>query len=263
MGYYKAAVFDWAGTVIDYGSQAPTAVFTRLFETIGISVTNAEARGPMGLPKRDHIAAMLAMPRINAAYAEATGHAPEDADIDQLYSVFLPLNLSVAADYADPIPGAVEAITALRQRGLKIGSTTGYGREVMEAVQPIAARHGYVPDNLVCGDDLAEGRPGPVMMYRCFADLAVYPPEAVIKVDDTAPGIAEGKAAGCLTVGISVTGNGVGLTLEAWQALDEADQARHRQAAEETLKAAGADLVIDSVADLPALVDGLEAEGPR
>ena len=257
--FYKAAVFDWAGTIIDYGSLAPTAVFTRLFETIGIDVTDAEARGPMGLPKRNHIAAMLEMPRIRDAYIRITGHEPGDDDVSTLYAAFLPLNLEVATDYANPIPGAVEAVAALRQRGLKIGSTTGYGRQVMEAVIPIAARHGYSPDNVVCGDDLAESRPGPVMMYRCFADLAVYPPEAVIKIDDTPPGIAEGKAAGCLTVGVSVTGNGVGLTEDEWHALSPADQQQHRQAAEKILLDAGADHVIDSVADLPDLIDRLES----
>ena len=70
----------------------------------------------------------------------------------------------------------------------------------MERILPAAAAQGYAPDNLVCADDLAEGRPGPLAMYRCFVDLAVHPPEAVVKVDDTEPGIAEGVAAGCLAV---------------------------------------------------------------
>ena len=46
-----------------------------------------------------------------------------------------------------------------------------------------------VVDTVVCGDDLAEGRPSLFMMYQCFADLGVYPSETVIKVDDTCPGI--------------------------------------------------------------------------
>lgn len=63
--------------------------------------------------------------------------------------------------------------------------------------------------------DLAEGRPGPLMMYRCFADLGVYPPHTVVKVDDTTPGIAEGLAAGTWTVGVTASGNEVGLSLDA------------------------------------------------
>lgn len=45
---------------------------------------------------------------------------------------------------------------------------------------------------------------GPLAMYRCFIDLCVYPPSSEIKVDDTEPGIAEGVAAGCITVGVTL-----------------------------------------------------------
>ncbi len=253
----QAVVFDWAGTMIDFGSLAPTVVFTELFSGQGIAVTHAEAREPMGVPKRDHIAAMLQMPRIAAAFESRFGHAATTDDIDRLYEIFTPLNEVVAAQYATLIPGAVETITYLRASNIKIGSTTGYGRSVMEKILPLASAAGYSPDNLVCGDDLAEGRPGPLMMYRCFSDLAVYPPETVIKVDDTTPGIAEGKAVGCITVGISLSGNYVGLSEADVMALPEAERDRLNKAAARKLRDAGADHVIDSVADLPDLIKTL------
>lgn len=87
----------------------------------------------------------------------------------------------------------------------------------MTKILPLACAAGYSPDNIVCGDDLSEGRPAPLMMYRCFADLGVSPPETVIKVDDTTPGIAEGKAAGCVTVGVSLSGNYVGLDEQTYE----------------------------------------------
>jgi phosphonoacetaldehyde hydrolase len=151
-----------------------------------------------------------------------------------------------------------ETVDWLRGRGIKIGSTTGYTRSIMERVLPLAAAQGYAPDNLVCADDLPEGRPGPLMMYKCFVDLVVYPPSAVIKVDDTEPGIAEGVAAGCVTVGVALSGNAVGKTPEELAALSEAEIAPLRATATDLLKAAGADHVIDTIADLPALVKRLE-----
>ena len=163
-GKIQAVIFDWAGTMIDFGSLAPTVVFTELFAKEGIAVTNAEAREPMGVPKRDHIAAMLQMPRIAAAFESRFGHAATTDDIDRLYKIFTPLNEAVAAQYATLIPGAVETITYLRANNIKIGSTTGYGRSVMEKILPLANAAGYSPDNLVRGDDLAEGRRGPLMM---------------------------------------------------------------------------------------------------
>ncbi len=120
----KAVVFDWAGTVVDFGSRAPMGVFVEAFARFGVDVTIAEARGPMGRPKWDHIRAMFDVPRIAAAWAERHGAAPTDADVDRLYEVFVPLNEAVVADYADLVPGAAETVARLRARGLKIGSTT-------------------------------------------------------------------------------------------------------------------------------------------
>jgi hypothetical protein len=51
---------------------------------------------------------------------------------------------------AEVIPGVIEAVAACRRRGLKIGSTTGYTRALMEVVVPIAARGGFEPDVVIC-----------------------------------------------------------------------------------------------------------------
>ncbi|WP_102222900.1 phosphonoacetaldehyde hydrolase [Acidimangrovimonas sediminis] len=261
MKRFKAAVFDWAGTMIDYGSFAPMGAFQRAFAEVGLDVTIAEARAPMGKPKWDHVHAMLTAPRIAAQWQALHGHAPTDADVDRVYAVFVPMNEAVAADYATLVPGALEAVNELRAMGLKIGSTTGYVRSIMARVLPVAAAQGYSPDNLVCADDLPEGRPGPLGMYKCMVDLAVYPPAAIVKVDDTEPGIAEGVAAGCLTVGVALSGNAVGLTPEEVAALPEAERAARRDAAARILFDAGADHVIDTVADLPALLRRLDRDG--
>jgi phosphonoacetaldehyde hydrolase len=258
MKRFKAVVFDWAGTMIDFGSFAPMGVFVEAFRRFGVDVTIAEARAPMGAPKRDHIKAMTTAPRIAAAWAARHGAAPTEADIDRVYEVFVPMNEQVVADHAALVPGAAEAVERLRAMGLKIGSTTGYTRSIMRRVLPVAAAQGYAPDNLVCADDLPEGRPGPLGMYKCFIDLRVYPPSAVVKVDDTEPGIAEGVAAGCLTVGVALSGNHVGRTPEELAAMPPAEVARLRAGAEAMLRAAGAAHVIDTVADLPDLLARLD-----
>ena len=138
-GSLKAVVFDWAGTMVDFGSRAPMGVFVEAFARFGVRIGVAEARGPMGRPKRDHVAALMAMPRIAAAWTERHGHGPGEADIDAVYEVFVPMNVAVAADYAEVIPGAIDTVRELRRRGLKIGSTTGYTREIMAKVLPRAA----------------------------------------------------------------------------------------------------------------------------
>ena len=254
MTRFKAAIFDWAGTIIDFGSFAPMGVFVKAFAEFGIDATIEQARGPMGAPKWDHIRTMMDMPAIAEQWGRRYGNPPTAADVDKVYHRFVPMNEEVVADYATLVPGAKEAIEELRGMGMKIGSTTGYTRSIMERVLPVAAAQGYAPDNLVCADDLAEGRPGPLGIYKCMVDLAVYPPSDLIKVDDTEPGILEGASAGCLTVGVALSGNAVGLTPEELALKTDSEVDALRTHAAGILHAAGADHVIDTVADLPDLI---------
>ena len=254
---YQAVIFDWAGTMVDFGSIAPMGAFVEAFARFQVQATIEEARAPMGMAKRDHIKSMIMAPRLAKNWKAVRGYPPTEADIDDVYDVFIPLNENVAAKYATLVPGALETINYLRARGVKIGSTTGYTRSIMKHVLPVAAKQGYEPDNLVCSDDLKEGRPGPLGMYQCCVDLCIHPIEALIKVDDTVPGIQEGVSAGCLTIGVALSGNYVGLTPDELAELSKEERDVRRQFATRKLKAAGADYVIDTVADLPELIDRL------
>jgi phosphonoacetaldehyde hydrolase len=254
----KAAVFDWAGTMVDHGSRAPMGAFVKVFADFKVTISIDEARGPMGLPKWDHIKTLLDSPAIAARWQAAHGAAPNQADVDRIYEVFVPLNASVVTDFSEVIPGVIATLGALRARGLRIGSTTGYTREIMERLLPAAAAQGLVPDNLVCAGDLPLGRPTPAMMYKCFLDLGVWPASAVVKIDDTDVGIAEGLHAGCWTVGVAMSGNALGLSRPELEALDPDERAERRWRAAGKLQCAGAHEVIDSVADLLPVIDRIE-----
>lgn len=259
----KAIVFDWAGTMIDHGSRAPMGAFVKVFGQFNVAISVEEARRPMGLPKWDHIKALLTDPDIAVRWEAAHGHAPGDQDVDRIYEVFVPLNASVVTDFADLIPGVLETIAEARRRGLKIGSTTGYTREIMQRLLPAASSQGLTTDNLVCAGDLAFGRPTPLMMYRCMLDLAVWPAARVVKVDDTEVGIAEGLGAGAWTVGVALSGNACGLSREELLAVGEAEKGQLRANASASLRRAGAHYVIDSVADLLPVLDEIEGRLAR
>jgi phosphonoacetaldehyde hydrolase len=264
--HLKAVVFDWAGTVVDHGSLAPMGVFVETFAEFGVAITVEEARIPMGMAKRPHIAALMALSRVAGAWKATRGSAPTEADIDALYDVFVPKNRAIAAKFADLIPGTAETVRRLRALGLKIGSTTGYTRDIMAEITPVAAAQGFQPDSLVCTGDTAEGRPTPLMMYKTFLELGVYPASSVVKVDDTEVGIAEGLNAGCWTVGVAVTGNVFGLSLGETQALSSTEYSARRQRAAARLSSAGAHVVIDSVAELVPVIqdfDGRLLRGER
>jgi phosphonoacetaldehyde hydrolase len=254
----KAVLFDWAGTTVDYGSRAPTQVFLEIFRRRGIEITVAEARGPMGRAKRDHIATVVRVPRVAALWHERFGHAPTDADIDAMYDDFLPLQKATLAKLgAEVLPGIPEAVASLRARGLKIGSTTGYTRELMSVVAPIAAAGGYAPDVLVCSDDVPAGRPAPWMNFLAAQRLGVYPMGSILVVDDTAVGIEAGLNAGAIAVGITQTGNALGLSLAEITELPASELQARLAKIEQDFRGVGAHFTLPTVADLPSLVERL------
>ncbi|MEM7526029.1 MAG: HAD-IA family hydrolase, partial [Pseudomonadota bacterium] len=119
-------------------------------------------------------------------------------------------------------------------------------------VLPLAADAGVAPDCVVCADEIKAGRPAPDGVHANMAHFGVTDPAEVLKVDDAAPGIAEGVNAGAGAIGITLSGNGAALSAEALAALSPVESARVRDAAAGALLAAGAAATLDSVADLPA-----------
>ena len=259
----KGLILDWAGTVVDHGSRAPMGAFVRAFGAFGVAISVADARGPMGMAKRDHIRLVTRAPAVDAAWRARHGQAASEADIDAIMAVFEPMNVASVKHHADIIPGALEALADARRRGLRIGSTTGYTRPIMAELMPLAAARGYAPEVVVCAGDLAEGRPAPLMMWHAMAALGVWPAATVVKVDDTPPGIGEGLNAGTWTIGLALTGNICGLSADELALLPEAEKAIVRVRAAAEMNAAGAHMVIDSIADLPAALDAIEARMAR
>jgi phosphonoacetaldehyde hydrolase len=206
----------------------------------------------MGMAKLEHIAALAALPRVRARWRERHGVELADGDIRAMYDEFLPLQKEILAEHgSDVIPGIPEAIEKLRSRGLKIGSSTGYVRELIDVVAPIASRGGYEPDVIVCADDVPRGRPAPWMNFRAAEQLGVYPMHRVVVVDDTEVGIAAGRNAGAWTVAVSQTGNALGLSWEEVADLSPFELQTRLHDIERQFHALGADLVIRSVSELP------------
>ena len=248
--HFDLVIFDWAGTMVDFGCRAPVDALLEAFERRGVTPTEQELRRDMGKAKIDHVRALLKHARIISAWTAANGAAPTGADCDALMSDLAPLMQEQAAQAATLIDGAREAVAALRAAGLQIASSTGYTRSMMQPVLERAAAQGYTPDHLVCSGETPQGRPTPLMIYKACAELGVWPLSRVIKVDDAEAGVAEGRAAGCLTVGVAASGNGVGLSAAALAALPSKERERRVAESSKSLQAAGADLVVPTVADL-------------
>jgi phosphonoacetaldehyde hydrolase len=250
----RLVVFDWAGTTVDHGCFGPLAAFRSAFADSGVAVSAEEARVPMGLPKRDHVAALLRLPAVARRWQDAHGRPATEADVDAIYTRFVPRQLDALGDHCRLVPGLLECVAALRARGVRVGATTGYFRAAADRVRAAAAAQGYVPDRSLCPDDVPAGRPAPWMIFRLMETLDVYPPAAVLKIGDTAPDMAEGRNAGAWCVGVTRTGSLVGRTEEEFAALPAAERQELLAEAGRQLLDAGAHVVAESVADLPALL---------
>jgi phosphonoacetaldehyde hydrolase len=258
MNELAAVIFDWAGTMVDFGCMAPVRAFAAALANEGVVVAETDIRADMGLAKRDHVRALLAREAVGQAWLVAHGRDPDEADGDRLYKALEPLMMSAAGDLTTLIPGAAEVSAMLGERGVKIGSCTGYTRPMMGPILQGAAAQGYSPAVTVCAGETPAGRPSPLMMWRALIELEAWPAWRCVKVDDAPVGIEEGRAAGAWTVGLSASGNGMGLDLERWKALSYEESKPRLAASAQPLKAAGADYVIETVADLPAALKAID-----
>jgi len=236
----KAVIFDWAGTTVDYGCFAPVKGFVDGFKSIGVDITNEMARKPMGLMKIDHtraIAAMLPKPisekRILKAY--------------EVFEETLFANIERHCDIKDHV---LETVAALREQGIKIGSTTGFTSAMMERILPKAAEQGYSPDFCIAPDQTAKGRPYPYMIWNNLMQFGISDPRAAVKVGDTATDITEGKNADCWTVGVILGSSELGLTREEVAALPEDELVDRKAAVRAVYYEAGADYIIDDMNEL-------------
>ncbi len=248
----KAVFFDWAGTMVDFGSRAPVIAMQAVFDAAGVPVTEAEVRAHMGKAKREHVLAMFEDPDVQHRWLTAKGKQPGPLDADHLMIGLEPAMTEAAAKASTLIPGALDVFQALTASSIKVGSSTGYTPTMMTEVARRAHAQGYEPATILCAGDTSEGRPAPFMLWQAMINLGVWPARACVAVDDAPVGIHAGREAGMWTVGLAGSGNELGLDAEAYSALSEAERRTKLAKAAEAFVVARADVVIATVADLPS-----------
>lgn len=251
----RAVIFDWAGTTVDYGCFAPVQAFQEAFAYHGVPVTLEETRKPMGMLKRDHIRTMLRMERIARVWEETHGRPAGEEDVEAVYAQFEPKLFSILDRFSTPKPFAVETAAALREMGLKIGSTTGYTDSMMHIVAPKAAWLGYAPDFWISPDGVGgRGRPDPYMIFENLKALEVPSVKNAVKVGDTVSDIREGVNAGVWSVGVIEGSSVLGLSQTEYEALTPEVRRDVCRRAEETFRTAGAHFVLNDLSQLPELI---------
>lgn len=251
----ELVIFDWAGTLVDFGCRAPLEAFIDAFARAGLPIDEATARRPMGAHKRDHAREILHYPDVAARVRADLGREPDEVLLDEIYARFSSRLTEVLPHHAAAVPGAVATLQWLYDRDIRVASTTGYTRSMMWTLEPIATAAGVATEALICADEVVQGRPAPWACFRLAEKFGVYPMTRCLKIGDTPADIAEGLNAGMVSLAVSESGNEVGLSLAALEALGADARRRLVRRAEQRLLCAGARAVLRSVEELPAWIE--------
>ena len=265
-GKIKGAVLDWSGTVADAYVVAPAVVFVEVFKKENVDISMLEARGPMGLRKDLHIKALTEEPEVRARWESVHGKPPNDDDVARMFAEFVPMQVDCLPKYTGLLPGAADAARILQKDyGIKIGVSTGFTRVMVDVLLNAVREQGFHPDATVAGDEVENGaRPKPFMVYRNLDLMDVHPIQAVVKVDDTTSGVGEGLEAGCWAVGVARYSNYMNIDApEDADKLSAEEIERRTEITREILRKTGAHYVIDSIVELPKVVDDINARLAR
>jgi|TARA_B110001454_G_C12660213_1_gene409192 phosphonoacetaldehyde hydrolase len=267
-GKVQAVILDWSGTTADAYVVAPAVVFVEVFKRQKVEISMVEARGPMGLRKDLHIKALTEVDEIKERWKKIHGKYPEQSDVDRMFADFVPLQLDCLRKYTTLLPGVAEVTQRLQKQGIKIGSTTGFVRSMVDILEEDAAKQGYKPDASVAGDEVTSGaRPSPHMVYKNLDMLNITPIQSVVKVDDTASGVGEAVNAGCWGIGVTRYSNYMDVdTPEDGKKLSEDEIKKRVAKTKDILEKAGAHYILESIADIEPVIEDINkriARGER
>ena len=244
----KAIILDWAGTTVDFGSITPIVAFKEVLEEYTKqSVPKAVIQKYMGLKKIDHVKKVLA--DINIPYTET--------DLVNIMEKIDEKIRQVAVDKTVLIDGTLEFQEYLKSKSIKLGSNTGYTRNMMNVIEAIAEKQGYKPDCTLASDEASAGRPYPWSCFNIAEKLNVFPMSSCVKMGDNIVDIEEGLNANMWSVGIVESSNLIGISEEELN--KHPDKEELINSAKDKLLKAGAHLVIRTIKQAPEAVDLIEA----
>lgn len=175
-------VSDMAGTsVLDEG-QVPAA-FTAALALHGVAVTPEAINRLRGASKRQAIFELL----------PAT--ADREARTALVYADFRKALERVFSAGVREVPGAAAVFHQLRDRGICVTLNTGFDRDTTDLLLGALRWHTGVVDAVVCGDEVAQGRPAPDLIRACMTAVGVSDTQRVASVGDTILDLQAGAAA--------------------------------------------------------------------
>ena len=184
MDCVELVIFDLAGTTVEDRGEVPDA-FTGALAAHGISVSPAQLRSVRGASKRQAILHFIPPGRERMACAESV-YASFREHLAQRYQ----------SDGVRAVTGADTTFMSLRERGVRGALNTGFDRETTVMLLDALGWSGGFFDAVVCGDDIAPGRPAPYLIFRAMESAGAGNVHRVANVGDTALDLLAGHHAG-------------------------------------------------------------------
>lgn len=184
MNSVELVIFDLAGTTVEDNGEVPDA-FTAALAAHGISVSPTELRSVRGASKRQAILRFIPPGPQQASCAESV-YVSFREHLAQRYQL----------DGVRPVVGADSTFISLRERGVHVAANTGFDRETTAMLLEALGWGGAFFDGVVCGDDVAQGRPAPYLIFRAMESVGACDVHRVANVGDTALDLLAGHNAG-------------------------------------------------------------------
>ena len=258
----RLAVFGLGGTIVDRYSLSPFISLKHAFKMKELNIPNRLIYKDMGIEKHEHITEILNDENISKQWEQKHGEYPNMDSTMCVFDEFIRYQMNDGIKNIEILPETKECIKWLGQNSISTGVTTGFSRPIMNAIKEKLLDDDIQIDKYVSSTCLGKpGRPNPHMIREIINHLSISDPRRVIKVDDSVPGILEGKNAGTITVGVAKWSTNMKMTdYEEDKRLSKEEYVERLKNSREILWSASPDYVIDDLNGLPQIINHINSE---
>lgn len=257
----RGVVFDLAGTIVDFGVMAPVRAMRKTFRHFGVTVSEGDVRFYTGLEKKEHIRKLGFSSRVRESWRDIYKRDITEEDIESLYRKFVPNQITEIKNYPCLVPNSLEVIEFIRGlHDVKLGSTSGYNRAMVDVVIDNMSKRGLNLDITVASDEILLPRPYAEGCRINMKAMGLRNPTEMVKVGDTDVDVEEGRNAGMWTVAVLQSSNYVGLTPEMIKELEMNNPdklGRIYKKAENRLIIAEPDYLASDITRLPYIISDI------
>ncbi len=251
----EAVIFDWAGTLIDFGSLATIEAMKKVFLKRGVNISKNIIKVNMGIKKSKHVQKLLDKPVVKRQWIKIFKRNYNGKDVVKISNELDQQLLKEVKKHFNIIPNAKKIFKILKKNKIKIATTTGYSTEIFKVIKRKAKKNGLTTDNDVCVDQVKKGRPNPDMCLKNLKKLKINNYNNCIKIDDSLAGITEGKKSNMITVGLSMTGIQLGLKYRDYLKLTKVMRKYHSKKISKDFFSVGSDYVVNDLFDFQKVLE--------